>query len=169
MGGELKLKSEKGKGSTFYFNLPLSVSDNSQPIKDAGQNEKVILNDVTIVIAEDEQNNYYLLQKILQKTGADLYWTKNGKETVDYISNFDNIKKCIVLMDIKMPVMDGIEAAKNIKQINKTIPIIAVTAYAQAGDKTRIMKNDIDDYISKPINKNELLQIINSHYSRLFL
>ena len=68
--------------------------------------------------------------------------------------------KCIVLMDIKMPVMNGIEANKIIKKFNKNIKVIAVTAYAQAGDKTRIMKHDFDDYLSKPVSTKELMKML---------
>ncbi len=168
MGGRLKLKSEPKKGSLFYFSLPKAANADSKVKKqDSHKNEMVLLEDLIIVVAEDESNNYYLLERLLKKTKAELYWAHNGQEAVDYVSNLYMKKKCLVLMDIKMPVMNGKKAAKKIKEINESIPIIAVTAFAQVGDKNKLLEKSFDGYLSKPINTEELFEMLQMHYSKL--
>ena len=88
------------------------------------------------------------------------FWGKNGKEVVDYIENLKDHNNIIVLMDIKMPVMDGNEAMYLIKKINKKIPVIALTAFALKHEELEFMAKGFDDYISKPININKLIEII---------
>ncbi|MBN1117766.1 MAG: response regulator [Bacteroidales bacterium] len=166
MGGTLSIESEMGIGSTFKFSLPIS------DIKEAKtkRSDKAITNykfkDLLIVVAEDESNNYNLIYRVLKRTNAQIFWAKNGKEALDYVTNVKNNKKVLILMDIKMPVMDGIEATKKIKKLNKDIHVFAVTAYAQAGDKTRIMKNGFDDFITKPIDPDSVIEKIADFYAQ---
>lgn len=96
-----------------------------------------------------------------------LSWAKNGQEAFDLVKDNCTGNKCIVLMDIKMPVMDGVEANKMIKKFNKEIPVIAVTAHAQVGDKSKLLKQDFDDYIAKPISSQELMKLLSFYYSKL--
>jgi signal transduction histidine kinase/ligand-binding sensor domain-containing protein/ActR/RegA family two-component response regulator len=161
MGGTLKVESEVGKGSRFYFSLQKSMEPLSGNLSFEQESSKeTILKDINIVVAEDEPNNYELIKRSIQKTGANIFWAHNGKEAIELVKEKSNEKKCIVLMDIKMPVMDGIEANQHIKKINKDIPVIALTAYAQVGDRTRIMQQNFDDYMSKPINPKKLLELV---------
>jgi signal transduction histidine kinase/CheY-like chemotaxis protein len=161
MGGELKVESEPGKGSKFYFSLSGSgnISQNNSPAGKESDHAPV-LKGINIVVAEDEPNNYELMRRIINKTGANIFWAHNGKEAVELVKEFNNKQACLVLMDIKMPLMDGIEANKLIKKLNKDIPVIALTAYAQVGDRTRIMQQGFDEYMPKPINVNKLLDIL---------
>ena len=168
MGGKLKLKSEPNKGSLFYFSLSKTTNaEKSDKMEEYHTIKSLSLDDLIIVVAEDESNNYYLLERLLKKTKAELYWAHNGKEAVDYISNLYMKKKCMVLMDIKMPVMDGKKATKKIKEINEKIPVIAVTAFAQVGDKRKLIDKGFDGYISKPINTEELFEVLQMHYAKL--
>ncbi len=167
MGGELKIESKKGKGTTIYFDLPKSTSPGVNFHQEQTTLKTITLKDLSILIAEDEPYNYELMHSILNKTMANIFWAKNGQEAVDFIKEFDPNKKCIVLMDIKMPVIDGIEATRLIKEINSRIPVIAVTAFAQAGDRIRIMNNNFDDYISKPINTAKMLEMVYNYYNQL--
>ena len=164
LGGEIWLESEAGKGSTFSFKLPVSVESHSVSSikKRQSVNTDVELYDIKIIVAEDETTNYMLLEKILKPLNVNIVWTKNGMELVDYIKNNSDLKKSLIIMDIKMPIMNGIDAFYEIRKINKSIPIIAVTAYATENERKDILECGFTDYISKPIDVKRLLEVIRS-------
>lgn len=113
----------------------------------------------TILVAEDDYTNFYYLQTLLkQNTSAKIIHASNGKEAVDKCSQNPEIG--LILMDIKMPVIDGIEATRQIRAINSKIPIVAITAYAMSGDAVRILEAGFDYFLPKPIDKDLLLTII---------
>ena len=114
-------------------------------------------NKYTILVAEDEDYNFKLLKYILEKEGINVLWAKNGLEAVEMFKENKNID--LVMMDIKMPVMTGIEAIVEIKQINNSIPSIAVTAYAMDKDKTKCLDAGFDAYVTKPVNRVELMYL----------
>jgi CheY-like chemotaxis protein len=161
MGGEIWVESVVNEGSVFYFTLPITTEN----IKLNIQEKKIVfkkdfIKNTTILIAEDDPDNYELVNRILTRYGAKIKWAQNGQEAIDFIKNDPNIENCIILMDIKMPFVDGYEANRQIKAMNEKIPVIAITAYAQMEDKQKIMNENFDDYISKPINTESLLAII---------
>ncbi|MGE0088771.1 MAG: response regulator [Bacteroidales bacterium] len=110
-----------------------------------------------VLIAEDEQINYLFLKAVLKPTKAQLIWAKTGRETINYCISE---KIDIVLMDIKMPDLNGLEATIEIKKLNPKIPIIAQTAYVMEEDEEASIKAGCDDYISKPIRPDNLLTIM---------
>ena len=112
----------------------------------------------TILIAEDEENNYRYLEMILSKTRANILHAENGIEVVEKCKNN---KIDMVLMDIKMPLMDGLEATRQIRKFKKKMPIIALTAYAMENNEEVSLEAGCNAYISKPVRKPELLGIIN--------
>jgi CheY-like chemotaxis protein len=116
--------------------------------------------DKVVVIAEDEQINYLFLKAVLKPTGAKVIWTKTGRETID-ICNSEKVD--IVLMDIKMPDLNGLEATIEIKKDFPNLPIVAQTAYAMEEDEAASMKAGCDDYISKPIRPEYLLTIMSKY------
>jgi CheY-like chemotaxis protein len=142
--------------------LPLVDNIDNQQIPETHSKKRYNFRGTTILIAEDEETNYDLIKTILVNTSAKIVWAKNGKQAVSFIQKNRNIKNCIVLMDIKMPEMDGIAAQKRIHEINNTIPVIAVTAYAQSSDRSKLLRNKFDAYISKPIYPPKLLHLIES-------
>lgn len=120
--------------------------------------------DKTILIAEDDEANFLLLQKALEKTNAEIIHAENGKDAVKYFKTNPDID--IVLMDIRMPILDGIEATSQIKQIDPGIPIIVQTAFTMSSEKEKSFKAGCDDYISKPINIKELYATISKHIEK---
>ena len=115
----------------------------------------------TILIAEDERTNYLFLEALLKRTNATLIWADTGKTALEAVQKNSNID--VILMDIKMPEMNGYEATHEIKKINPEIPIIAQTAYALAGEKEKILEAGCNDYLSKPIMGKVLLEKINKY------
>ena len=156
LGGSITLESEKDKGTTFYLNLPynpVNIQDKSTITELNDQQAK------TIMIAEDEEINFLYLEHILKNITTEKYviiHAKNGLEAVELCDS--NKKIDLVLMDIKMPLMDGFEATKKIKAMNPNLPIIAQTAYSTTLDRNKALAFGCDDYISKPINKNDLIE-----------
>ena len=113
-----------------------------------------------IVIAEDEQINYLFLKAVLKPTNAGIIWTKTGRETIDVCLSE---KVDVVLMDIKMPDLNGLEATIEIKKVKSDLPIVAQTAYAMEEDEEASIKAGCSDYISKPIRPENLLIIISKY------
>ena len=117
--------------------------------------------EITILIAEDEVMNYMYLEEALRDTKAKIIWCKNGKEAVDKIVN-EKEKIDLVLMDIKMPEMNGYEATKRIKAFNSKLPVIIQTAFAMPEERKKGFAVGGDEYIEKPIRQNKLLTVISN-------
>lgn len=114
-----------------------------------------------VLVAEDDKLNYLFLQVILNSAGYNNIRAVNGLLAVDYCRKNPDI--AIVLMDIQMPVMNGIEATKQIREFRPELPIIATTAYAQTGDEHRFIDAGCSDYLPKPIKKEKLLCLIDQY------
>ncbi len=126
--------------------------------------EKYIWGRKKILIAEDEEANFLFIEAILEDTKATLIWAHNGKDAIEKFKMNNDID--IILMDIKMPEMDGLLATREIKLIDHTIPIIAQTAYAMSEDKSTCLNAGCDDYITKPINHKLLLSTIDKYLTK---
>lgn len=161
LGGELRVDSELNKGSEFYFQLPLVKAEkpvnNNEP---KAVNLKKDLSKYKILIAEDEESNYVLTKRILKPTKVRTDWAKNGKQAVEMVKNN---KYDLIIMDIKMPEMDGFEAMQLIKKMNKKIPVIIQTAYAIKEIKEEALEAGCDGFIVKPIDLDDFFEIVNKH------
>jgi len=158
---DLDLTSELGKGSTFYFTLPPDSFVRKKPGAREAYWEKTETTDFTgntILIVEDEYSNFLFLKTVLKRLGAMTFHAGNGNIAIEFIKR--NPEIALVLMDIKMPEMNGYEATRIIKKMRPGLPVIAQTAYALPGDREKALEAGCDAYIEKPIKTNVLLNSI---------
>lgn len=121
-------------------------------------------NGIKILVAEDEDSNYRYIEKLLSKAGFEILRANNGYEAVEYARIYDDID--LILMDIKMPVKNGVEATREIKLFKPQIPIIATTAFAIPGDRDVFLKAGCDDYIPKPIKSTTLIDLVDKYIKK---
>jgi signal transduction histidine kinase/CheY-like chemotaxis protein/HPt (histidine-containing phosphotransfer) domain-containing protein len=179
MGGKINVTSQKGKGSTFGFNLKMKINKNPKSITKVKEDEIETLNVVqtevrsedslkkarsqfNILLAEDNLINQKVSQKILQAAGYQACAVNNGKEAVEAVVEKDYD---LVLMDIQMPEVDGFAATAQIRKLDdrkKEIPIIALTAHAMMGYREKCLKAGMNEYISKPIIAKNMIEMIDS-------
>lgn len=163
LNGSITLKSNVGKGSIFSFTIPLKYDTVQkiivQPINENLNPKKEEI--YTILIAEDDNINFLLFQKMMSQKNYQIIRAINGKEAVEICLNNPNLD--LVLMDIKMPLMNGFEALEHIKPIRPNLPIIAQTAYSSSDDRDKIFAAGFSDYIIKPLNRDRLFELINQY------
>ncbi len=163
LGGKIWLTSSPGKGSTFCFSVYLKkavhLKQADQSTADVTQRKREIAG--TILIVEDEDFNFMFLEEILAKEGFQIIRAVNGADAVEICKSNPHIS--LVLMDIKMPVMNGHEATRQIRELRPGLPIIAQTAYSRGPDFDKALKNGCIDLISKPFTKDMLISKISEH------
>ncbi len=160
MDGTIYMESNVGEGSIFTFSIPLNFDTSMPVMKIIPKVEEFGLNETgTILIAEDDNINYLFFEKIMQFKSYTILRASNGQEAVTICTENPDID--LVLMDIKMPVMDGYQAFSEIKKIKPNLPIIAQTAYSSIEDKNKIIDAGFSSYITKPLNREKLFEMIN--------
>ena len=160
LGGTIQVESREGQGSRFSFTLPdiLSRSTQKSPSSSVIQEPAKTAPGMTILIAEDDEMCRLLLQKSLTGENITILYAVNGKEAVELVKCHKEIT--LVLMDIKMPVMNGYEATRLIKLLRPDLPVIAQSAFTSKKDREKAIEAGCDSFITKPIYKSELLEVI---------
>lgn len=195
--GDLEVHSQEGKGSTFFFTLPFVFSSTDEqdvleeeedvevvvevelpeekpvPEEQPVQKESPKSDDLTVMVVEDNDINRLMAKTLLKKEGYNVVEATDGQEALEKIGfgeeeNLDPEKVDLILMDIQMPVLDGIKATEIIREreaSGESVPIIAFTAHAMSGDKETFIKAGMDDFLAKPIRRQQLVEVLDKYLS----
>ena len=163
LGGKIRVESILGTGTTFYFTLPYDdeslkekkMADKSIPVQYNGKK-------LNLLIAEDDEISQLFINALIKTVGSVIHRAKNGREVVELCRN--NPDTDLILMDIKMPEIDGYEATRQIRVFNPEVIIIAQTSFALSGDRELALASGCNDYIAKPYKRAELFLIIEKYF-----
>ncbi len=161
LSGEIRIESELHKGATFFVDIPNHKNiDKPKHNMEANNllSKLAIPKGLKVIVAEDDKISFFVLKYILEGISAEIFHAKNGLEAVELIQNHPDTD--VILMDSKMPELNGTDAVKRIRKFNQKVFIIAQTAYTLQDYKTRIIEAGCNEYIEKPVDRNKLLEMI---------
>lgn len=164
LGGKISVESEEGKGTTFTFTLPCvsvngEVKEEGYTLASANGNSEATNKEATILVAEDYQSNYDLIAAMIGK----IYRLVHAHDGMEAIQMYDKYRPDLILMDIKMPNIDGLDATRTIREMSSDLPIIAVSAYAYEKDKAAAIESGCNEFLTKPIEADLLKKTINKY------
>ena len=164
MGGTIDVTSEKGKGTTFYVHLEFPLADYQEPHEVIQKTENDLLKGRKILVAEDYELNALILEKLLENQNAEVIKAANGKEALELFVQSEPGEISAILMDIRMPVMNGLEATMHIRSSEHPdamlVPIIAMTANAYDTDRKKSLKAGMNEHLAKPIEVEQLYTVL---------
>ena len=167
MNGTIDVNSKPGEGTTFTVKLAFKTVDSAWKKKEI-QGENRNITGMNILAAEDNQLNMEILQFLLEEAGAKVTAVSDGKQAVEYFADAASGTYDVILMDIMMPVMDGLEASKKIRELpegkGKDIPIIAMTANAFVEDKEKTKEAGMNAHLTKPVNREEIIRVLAAYW-----
>lgn len=157
MGGEIFVESKKGSGTTMSFKIDFEIgTENDLPQKNDTPADAAILKDKLILVADDNEMNRLVAKTVMENYGATTIEAANGEEVLELLKKENNIH--LILMDVQMPVMNGLDATQKIRKILKSnIPVIALTANAIKGESNKCLEAGMNDYVAKPFKEEELI------------
>ena len=164
MGGTITFESEEGAGTTFVIRVPFRIDTDRDSKVETGEKTEASIRGLHVLLAEDNELNMEIAEFLLQNEGADVTRAWNGQEAVEIFKKSRSGEFDVILMDIMMPVMNGYEATKRIRSMDredaKTIPIIAMTANAFTEDRLKAKKAGMNEHIAKPVDVKLLVKVI---------
>ena len=164
MGGTITFESEKGVGTTFVIRVPFKIDPDADKREEPKNVSEKSIKGLHVLLAEDNELNMEIAEFVLQNEGAEVTKAWNGQETVELFRKSESGEFDVILMDIMMPVLNGYEAARRIRSLDredaKKIPIIAMTANAFTEDRIRAKEAGMDEHVAKPVDVELLIKVI---------